>query len=104
VKAMKFEWRQNGTVKDWANFRYVLEGRACDPEWVPEHVKESFSSGDYHGGSLAAADFDTGTYVYTYVVRMYVCMRDVLHMCLAAFECLYVCMYVCMHACICVYA
>ena len=47
VKAMKLEWRQNGTDKDWANFRYVVEGRACDPEWVPEHVKESFSSGDY---------------------------------------------------------
>jgi hypothetical protein len=72
VKAMKFEWRQNGTEKDWANFRYVLEGRACDPECVPEHVQESFSLGDYHGGSLAAADFDTGTYVCMYVVRMYV--------------------------------
>ena len=34
VKAMKFEWRQNGTAKDWANFRYVLEGRARDPEFV----------------------------------------------------------------------
>jgi hypothetical protein len=34
VKAMKFEWRQNGTEKDWANFRYVLEGRARDPEFV----------------------------------------------------------------------
>lgn len=63
VKAMKLEWRQNGTEKDWANFRYVLEGRACDPEWVPEHVKESWSSGAYHGGSLEGLDFDTGMYV-----------------------------------------
>ena len=60
VKAMKLEWRQNGTEKDWANFRYVLEGRACDAEWVPEHVKASLSSGVYHGGSLGAFDFDTG--------------------------------------------
>jgi hypothetical protein len=37
-----------------------MEGRACDPEWVPQHVKESFVSGVYHGGSLVAADFDAG--------------------------------------------
>ena len=40
--------------------RYVLEGRACDPECIPAHVKESLSSGVYHGGALSAADFDTG--------------------------------------------
>jgi len=60
VKAMKLEWRERGSEKDWANFRYVLEGVACDPEWVPEHVKESLLSGVYHGGSLSAADFDAG--------------------------------------------
>ena len=100
VKAMKFEWRQNGTVKDWANFRYVLEGRACHPEWVPEHVKESFSSGDYHGGSLAAADFDTGTYVCMW----YVCMYE----CVMFFTCALprsnACMYVHAFICVCVNA
>jgi len=36
------------------------------------------------------------------LVRMYVCMRDVLHMYLAAFECLYVCacIYLCLRECI----
>ena len=41
-------------------FQYVLEGRACDPEWIPAHVKESLASGVYHGGALSAADFDAG--------------------------------------------
>jgi hypothetical protein len=60
VKAMKLEWREHGSEKDWANFRYVLEGVACDPEWVPPHVKEFIASGVYHGGALSAADFDAG--------------------------------------------
>jgi hypothetical protein len=60
MEAMKQEWDQHGSEKDKANFRYVLEGRACDPAWVPQHVKESLASGNYHGGSLTAADFDTG--------------------------------------------
>ena len=63
LKTMEVEWYTNGDEEDIANWEYVVNGIACSPEWVPEHVKESFSFGDYHGGSLAAADFDTGMYV-----------------------------------------
>ena len=55
VSAMKDEWREHGSEDDWANFIYVKKGRACDPEWIPTHVKASFSS-----GAMSEADFDTG--------------------------------------------
>ena len=42
------------------SFRYMSEGHARDPEWVPQHVKESLVAGVYHGGSLVDADFDAG--------------------------------------------
>ena len=60
TSAMRLEWHEHGSYKDWANFLYVVDGRACDPKWVPQHIKESFSSGLYHGGIISEADFDTG--------------------------------------------
>lgn len=55
VSAMKNEWREHGSENDWANFMYVEQGRACDPKWIPPHVKANFAS-----GAMSEADFDTG--------------------------------------------
>ena len=60
LKAMECEWKTTGSEEDYANFQYVVYGKACMPEWIPKHVKKSLESGKYHGGSLAAADFDRG--------------------------------------------
>jgi hypothetical protein len=37
--AMEAEWNEHGTEEDKANWRYVVEGIAGDPEWIPEHIK-----------------------------------------------------------------
>jgi hypothetical protein len=50
LQAMKLEWYTHGTEEDIANWKYVVNGIACSPEWVPEHVK----------GSQDAAVFDIG--------------------------------------------
>ena len=60
TSAMRLEWHEHGNDEDRANFLYVVHGRACDPKWIPKHVKENFSSGLYHGGAISEADFDTG--------------------------------------------
>jgi hypothetical protein len=44
---MEEEWHKHG---DKANWRYLVEGIACVPEWVPRHVQES----------TKAAEFDIG--------------------------------------------
>jgi len=47
LQAMEEEWHKHG---DKANWRYLVEGIACVPEWVPRHVQES----------TKAAEFDIG--------------------------------------------
>jgi hypothetical protein len=53
-EAMKNEWHEHGTEEDKANWRYVVEGIACDPEWIPRHVQESEKACN------KAAEFDIG--------------------------------------------
>ena len=52
VKAMKNEWHEHGSEEDKANWRYVVEGLACDPNCIPKHVQES--------EKFKAAEFDIG--------------------------------------------
>ena len=52
VKAMKNEWHEHGSEEDKANWRYVVEGIACDPACIPRHVQES--------EKFKAAEFDIG--------------------------------------------
>ena len=57
VSAMKNEWREHGSENDWENFMYVEQGRACDANWIPTHVKANFAfvaiaeTHFYHGQS-----------------------------------------------------
>ena len=37
-----------------------MSGTARDDRDIPAHVKESFLSGSYHGGSLDPEEFDAG--------------------------------------------
>ena len=60
LKAMESEWKTMGSKKDYANFEYVVKGKAGIPDSIPQHVKESFDKGKYHGGNLNAEDFDKG--------------------------------------------
>jgi len=53
-EAMKNEWHEHGTEEDKANWRYVVEGIACDPAWIPRHVQESEKACN------KAAEFDIG--------------------------------------------
>jgi hypothetical protein len=57
---MADEWFQHGSDTDYANFQYVVHGRACDLDHVPAHVRESFRLGWYHGGSITQAEYDAG--------------------------------------------
>jgi hypothetical protein len=41
LKTMEAEWYTHGDEEDIANWEYVVNGIACSPEWVPEHVKRS---------------------------------------------------------------
>jgi len=65
LEEMEREWQQNGDAKDQANFNYVTRGVACNPEFIPEHVKETFRTGKYHGGDIKQAEYDQGHDMYT---------------------------------------
>ena len=54
------EWRENGSDTDWVNFKYVCHGRARFDADVPLHVRETFRTGKYHGGSITEDEYDAG--------------------------------------------
>jgi len=60
LKSMKDEFLKNGSERDIANFNYVTTGIARADGDIPQHVKETFLVGRYHGGTIVQADYDTG--------------------------------------------
>ena len=60
LKEMAREWYQNGSDADWSNFRYVCHGKARERAAVPLHVRETFRTGIYHGGSVSEEEYDAG--------------------------------------------
>jgi len=58
LESMKQEWLKNGSKTDIANYIYVTTGTACAAEDIPEHVKQTFLLGVYHGGTIVKADYD----------------------------------------------
>jgi hypothetical protein len=58
--SMAREWQQHGSIQDLANWEYVVSGTARDERDIPLHVKQSFISGHYHGGTLEQEDYDAG--------------------------------------------
>lgn len=60
IDALTDEWHIGGSQEDVANLEYVLHGKARYEEHIPQHVKEQFAKGKYHGGSFTEDDFDKG--------------------------------------------
>ena len=60
LKEMAREWYENGSDADWSNFRYVCHGKARARAAVPLHVRETFRTGVYHGGSVSEEEYDAG--------------------------------------------
>ena len=60
LMSMAEEWYKNGHAKDIANWNYIASGEARNPTDIPEHVKETFNTGKYHGGELHESDYDEG--------------------------------------------
>ena len=60
LAAMHKEWQDHGTDKDFANFIYICHGRARCESDIPTHVRETFRTGKYHGGSISQEDYDAG--------------------------------------------
>lgn len=60
LRSMRREWFANGSARDTANFKYVVDGIACSDEHLPQHVRTSIAEGKYHGGTLAKDEFDAG--------------------------------------------
>jgi hypothetical protein len=58
--SMAKEWQQHGSTQDLANWEYVVNGTARDEQDIPDHVKQTFISGNYHGGKLEQEDYDAG--------------------------------------------
>ena len=61
---MRTEFRTHGSQDDIANFEYVYYGRALETH-MPAHVIAEIEQGWYHGGKLAAGEFDHGHKVPT---------------------------------------
>jgi hypothetical protein len=49
-----------GDKDDIDNFYSIKYGTSGKWEDIPDHVKRSFQTGKYHGGSITEADYDTG--------------------------------------------
>ena len=58
--AMTEEWRQSGSETDKANWTYITQGVARDEQSIPAHVKQTFVTGKYHGGTITASEYDQG--------------------------------------------
>jgi len=56
LRSMDQEWRSNGSNTDMANFTYITEGRARNPDDIPEHTKQELKS----PGGPTESDFDAG--------------------------------------------
>jgi len=60
LAAMTEEWMAHGEEKDKANWRYITQGAARVARDIPAHVKQTFITGKYHGGSIDESEYDTG--------------------------------------------
>jgi len=50
LKALTKEIHDYCSNEHKANWQYIIEGRACEESFIPEHVKEDAKKGAYHGG------------------------------------------------------
>ena len=60
MMAMAEEWMQHGSDADKANWHYVTKGTARDWRDIPQHVKDTFEAGQYHGGTIQENEYDEG--------------------------------------------
>jgi len=60
IGAMQDEVKNHGSLQDLENFFYVCYGVAQHKDHMPAHVLDDIKSGKYHGGKLAAGEYDAG--------------------------------------------